>query len=178
MSLRETKNAPFSTKSKKCENFAKKNLFSRKMRKFCETIWLETLMRCMEGMRAVKLNLLEEYWMHTPALIFINCLWIIIRCKIQGAPEYRDTGCIRIQWHRVHQDTGILGAPEHRDAVCTRMHGYRVYQNTGLLGAPGYRDALCTRIHGYGVNQNTRILIECIPGYRDTGCTRIQGYRV
>ena len=38
MSLRETKNAPFSTKSKKCENFAKKNLFSRKMRKFCETI--------------------------------------------------------------------------------------------------------------------------------------------
>ena len=137
----ETKNSPFFLRKAKNAKISAKNLFSRKRNHF--PIWLETLMRCMEGMRAVKLNLLEEYWKNTPALIFINCPWIIIRCNIQGAPEYMDTGCIRIQGHRVYQDTGIQGVPGYRDTGCTRIQGYR--------------DKGCTRIHGYRVYQDTWI---------------------
>ena len=83
MSLRKTKNEPFFYEKQKMRKFRQKKFILTKNAKILRNhfpIWLETLMRCMEGMRAVKLNLLEEYWMNTPALIFINCHWIIIRC--------------------------------------------------------------------------------------------------
>ena len=152
MSLRETKNAPFSTKSKKCENFAKKICSHEKCENFAKPFPHlagnpnEVYGRYESSKAKPTGRILDEYSGSNIYKLPLdnNKMWVRYRVHqntgIQGVSEYRDTGCTRIQGYWVHQDTGMQCEPEYMNTGYTRIQGYWVHQDTGMHCAPEYMD--------------------------------------